>query len=139
MATIRPRKRTDGRISYTVQIRLIREGAQVYQENQTFARKQAAQAWVRKREAELDQPGATVLANRVGATVKEMIERYMLEMVEARASDKTKPSSLCRVCPNDKRLGVLKEQTGKAATAPSMPCSMPTMGWSMRRSHFARG
>ena len=79
IATIRARKSTAGSISYTAQIPLIREGAQVYQESQTFARKQAAQAWVRKREAELDQPVAIERAHRVGATVKEMIERYMLE------------------------------------------------------------
>ena len=72
MATIRARKRTDGSTSYTAQIRLIREGAQVYQESQTFARKQAAQAWVRKREAAPDQLGAIERANRVGAMVKEM-------------------------------------------------------------------
>lgn len=94
MATIRARKRTDGSTSYTAQIRLIREGAQVYQESQTFARKQAAQAWVRKREAELDQPGAIERANRVGATVKEMIERYILEMEKARALGKTKLATL---------------------------------------------
>ena len=94
MATIRARKRIDGSTSYTAQIRLIREGAQVYQESQTFARKQAAQAWVRKREAELDQPGAIERANRVGATVKEMIERYMLEMEKARALGKTKLATL---------------------------------------------
>ena len=39
---IRARKRIAGSIIYTAQIRLIREGAQVYQESQTFARKQAA-------------------------------------------------------------------------------------------------
>ena len=72
MATIRARKRTDGSISNTAPIRLIHEGAQVYQESQTFARKQAAQAWVRKREAELGQLGAIERANRVGAMVKEM-------------------------------------------------------------------
>ena len=58
MATIRKRFRADGTASYTVQIRLAREGQQVYQESQTFARKQAAQVWARRREAELDQPGA---------------------------------------------------------------------------------
>lgn len=45
MATIRKRFRADGTASYTVQIRLAREGQQVYQESQTFARKQAAQVW----------------------------------------------------------------------------------------------
>ena len=43
-ATIRAGKRTDGSISYTAQIRLIHDGVQVYQESQTFARKQATQA-----------------------------------------------------------------------------------------------
>ena len=62
-------------MTYTAQIRIKRDGVQVYQESQTFARKQAAKAWGRKREAELDQPGAIERANRVGATVKEMIER----------------------------------------------------------------
>ena len=94
IATIRARKRIAGSISYTAQIPLIREGAQVYQESQTFARKQAAQAWVRKREAELDQPGASERAHRVGATVKEMIERYMLEREKPRALGKTKLATL---------------------------------------------
>ena len=44
MATIRGRKRIDGSISYTAQIHLIHDGVQVYQESQTFARKQATQA-----------------------------------------------------------------------------------------------
>jgi hypothetical protein len=94
MATIRARKRTDGSISYTAQIRLFRDGAQVYQESQTFARKQAAQAWVRKRESELDQPGAIERANRKGATVKEMIDRYLDEMEKVRPLGKTKLATL---------------------------------------------
>jgi hypothetical protein len=44
MATIRARKKADGAVSYTVQIRLKKKGVLVYQEAQTFARKQAAQA-----------------------------------------------------------------------------------------------
>ena len=74
MATVRARKRSDGSLSDTAQIRLFRDGAQVYQESQTFARKQAAQAWVRKRQVELDPPGAIERASRVGVKVKEMIE-----------------------------------------------------------------
>ena len=64
MATIRARKLADGMVSYTAQIRIKRDGVQVYQESQTFARKQAAQAWTRKRESELDQPGAIERASR---------------------------------------------------------------------------
>lgn len=44
---------------YTAQIRIKREGKVVYQESQTFDRKQAAQAWVQRREMELAKPGPT--------------------------------------------------------------------------------
>ena len=108
MATIRVRKRTNGSSSYTAQIRLIRDGAQVYQESQTFTRKQTAQAWIRKREAELDQPGAIERANRVGATVKEMIERYVLEMEKARALGKTKLATLKAI--SESYLGQINDQ-----------------------------
>jgi len=108
MATIRARKRTDGSISYTAQIRLFRDGAQVYQESQTFARKQAAQAWVRKRETELDQPGAIERANRQGATVKEMIDRYLVEMEKVRPLGKTKLATLTAI--SEAYLGKLNDQ-----------------------------
>ena len=108
MATIRSRKLADGTVRYTAQIRVKREGAQVYQESQTFARKQAAQAWVRKREAELDQPGAIDRANRTGATVKEMIERYMVEMAKARPLGKTKLATLKTI--SESYLGLVNDQ-----------------------------
>ncbi|PAV74599.1 hypothetical protein WR25_00514 [Diploscapter pachys] len=44
MATIRARKKADGTVIHTVRIRLKKKGALVYQECQTFARQQAAQA-----------------------------------------------------------------------------------------------
>ncbi|CAI8961702.1 tyrosine-type recombinase/integrase [Pseudomonas sp. IT-P176] len=94
MATIRARKLADGTVSYTAQIRIKRDGVQVYQESQTFARKQAAQAWVRRREAELDQPGAIERANRKGVTVKEIIAQYLMEMERARPLGKTKRATL---------------------------------------------
>ena len=71
-------------MSYTAQIRIKRDGVQVYQESQTFARKQAAQAWTRKRETELDEPGAIERASRKGATLKEMTNRYLIEVEKAR-------------------------------------------------------
>ena len=95
-------------MTYTAQIRIKRDGVQVYQESQAFARKQAAQAWVRKREAELDQPGAIERANRVGATVKEMIERYVLEMEKARALVKTKLATLKAI--SESYLGQINDQ-----------------------------
>ena len=109
MATIRARKLADGVVSYTAQIRIKRDGVQVYQESQTFARKQAAQAWVRKREGELDQPGAIERANRQGATVKEMIDRYLVEMEKARPLGQTKRATLKAI--SESYLGKLMDQS----------------------------
>jgi hypothetical protein len=66
MATIRARKKTDGTASYTVQICLKKKGVLVYQEAQIFARKQAAQAWAKRRETELSEPGAVDQDKRQG-------------------------------------------------------------------------
>lgn len=108
MATIRARKKADGSVSYTVQIRLKNKGVLVYQECQTFARKQAAQAWARKRETELAEPGAIERANRKAATVKEMIDRYLSEMEKVRALGKTKLATLKAI--SESYLGKLNDQ-----------------------------
>lgn len=108
MATIRARKKADGSVSYTVQIRLKNKGALVYQECQTFARKQAAQAWSRKRETELAEPGAIERANRKAATVKEMIDRYLSEMEKVRPLGKTKLATLKAI--SESYLGKLNDQ-----------------------------
>jgi len=97
MATIRARKKADGSVSYTVQIRLKKKGVLVYQEAQTFARKQAAQAWAKRRETELAEPGAIERANRGGHAVKDMIDRYLVEAEKARPLGKTKRQTLLAI------------------------------------------
>lgn len=97
MATIRARKKADGTVSYTVQIRLKKKGVLVYQECQTFARKQAAQAWAKRRETELAEPGAIERANRGGHAVKDMIDRYLVEAEKARPLGKTKRQTLMAI------------------------------------------
>lgn len=97
MATIRARKLADGSVSYTAQIRIKRDGVQVYQESLTFARKQAAQAWARKRESELDEPGAIERASRKGVTLKDMIDQYLIEVEKARPLGKTKRATLTAI------------------------------------------
>ncbi|QXI21145.1 site-specific integrase [Pseudomonas iranensis] len=97
MATIRSRKKADGSTSYTAQVRINRDKVTVYQESRTFARKQAAQAWARKRESELDEPGAIERASRKGATAKEMIDQYLREVEKARPLGKTKKATLTAI------------------------------------------
>ena len=79
MATIRKRNRKDGSYGYTAQIRIMRDGQQVYQESQTFDRQQTAKAWAAKRETELAEPGALARANRKAVLLKDIIDQYIEE------------------------------------------------------------
>lgn len=57
MGTIIGRTRKDGSKAFTAQIVIKKGGAIVHREAETFDRKQAANAWIVKREAELKKPG----------------------------------------------------------------------------------
>ncbi|WIE52558.1 site-specific integrase [Pseudomonas sp. GM17] len=94
MGTITSRKRKDNSTAYTAQIRINRDGRTVYQESQTFDRKQVAQAWIKRRETELAEPGAIERANRKGVTVRKMIEQYLDEYEKIRPLGKTKRATL---------------------------------------------
>jgi hypothetical protein len=94
MATIRPRKRADGTISYTAQIRIKKDGVQVYTESQTFARKKAAEAWVKRRETELSEPGAIERAKKGGVLLKDVIYKYLSEDGLAKPRGRTKEYTL---------------------------------------------
>lgn len=94
MGTITSRKRKDNSTAYTAQIRINRDGRTVYQESQTFDRKQVAQAWIKRRETELAEPGAIARANRKGVTIRRMIEQYLDEYERIRPLGKTKSATL---------------------------------------------
>ncbi len=57
MGTIIGRTRKDGSKAFVAQIVIKKAGAIVHREAETFDRKQAANAWIVKREAELKSPG----------------------------------------------------------------------------------
>jgi integrase len=75
MGTIVTRKRKDGTIAYTAQIVRKREGKIVHREAKTFVRKQAAKAWLARRETELAQPGT--LERRDDPALSVAIDRYI--------------------------------------------------------------
>lgn len=74
MGSIVSRKRKDGTIGHTAQIRLKDGGKVIFTESQTFDRKPAAQAWLKKRETELAQPGA--LVKPTDPTLADVIDKY---------------------------------------------------------------
>lgn len=108
MGTITQRKRKDGSSGFTAQIRIMKEGKTVYQESQTFDRKATAQAWIRKREVELYEPGAIEKANRKGVTVKQMIDQYLVEYEKLRPLGKTKRATLKAI--GESWLGEVEDQ-----------------------------
>lgn len=97
MGTITSRKRKDNSTAYTAQIRINRDGKAVYQESQTFDRKQVAQAWIKRRETELAEPGAIERAKRKGVTIKVMIKQYLEEYERIRPLGKTKRATLTAI------------------------------------------
>ena len=83
MGTIITRKRQDGTTGHTAQIRMKRKGALVHSEAQTFERKPAATAWLKKRESELAVPGALDRLKAVDPPLSEAIDRYARESLKA--------------------------------------------------------
>ena len=75
MGTIIGRTRKDGTTAYLAQILLKRKGQIVHREAQTFDRKQAAKAWLARRETELSDPGAFDRKNDV--KLADVIDRYV--------------------------------------------------------------
>lgn len=94
MGSISVRKRKDGSTAYYAQVRIMQKGVTVYQETQTFDRKAAAQAWVKKVETQMAAPGAIAKSKRKGVSVKDMIDRYLLEYEKLRPLGKTKRATL---------------------------------------------
>ena len=87
MGTIIQRKRKDGTIGHTAVIRIKQAGKVVHTETQTFDRDQAARAWLKKRETELDQPGA--LTAPEDPTLADVIDKYNTTHQKAHGKTKT--------------------------------------------------
>lgn len=79
MGTITARKRGDNTMGYTAQIRLKREGRIIHTEAKTFDRKQAATAWLKKRETELAEPGALDKLQAPDPILSDVIDAYLRE------------------------------------------------------------
>jgi integrase len=81
MGTIIVRTRKDDSTAYTAQIVIKQGGKIVHREAQTFDRKQAANAWIVKREAELKSPGG--LEKKENPPLSAVIDRYIAESKNA--------------------------------------------------------
>ncbi len=82
MGSIIPRKRKDGSTGYHAQVTIKRSGKIVRRETRTFDRRQAASAWLEKRETELAKPGAVERQNVPDPKLSAVIDRYVEESVK---------------------------------------------------------
>lgn len=81
MGTIVARARKDGTTAYRAQIIIKQKGRIAHQEARTFDRRQAAKAWLARRETELAAPGA--LERRPDPPLRDVIDRYVAESRKA--------------------------------------------------------
>jgi integrase len=77
MGTIIAKTRRDGSKAFTAQIVIKKGGATIHREAQTFDRKQAATAWIVRREGELKRPGG--LEQKEDPLLSAVIDRYIAE------------------------------------------------------------
>jgi len=92
MGTISERKRKNGTAAYTAQIRIKRDGKVVHTEAQTFDRRPAARAWLKRRETELAEPGALDRISAPKVTLAQAIRQYIAD--SHKAIGKTKAQCL---------------------------------------------
>lgn len=104
MGTITARKRSNGTIGYTAQIRIKKKGKTVHNESLTFDRQQVANAWLKKRETELAVPGALDKPKIEDPTLADVIDKYNAD--KRREHGKTKTQVLGTIKASD--LGALK-------------------------------
>jgi integrase len=85
MGTILTRRRRDGTVGYTAQVRVKVKGKLIHQEAETFDQIKAAKIWISKRETELRQPGGLERLQRDNShdpILKDVIGRYLAETKE---------------------------------------------------------
>ncbi|WP_363800580.1 site-specific integrase [Lysobacter firmicutimachus] len=97
MGTIVSRRRKDGSLGYTAQIRIHRQGKCIHSESETFDRRQLATEWMRRREAELDQQRARGEPVGKGATLAELLKWYGKDIKELTPWGRTKEADLKRL------------------------------------------
>jgi integrase len=99
MGTIVARKRNDGSTGFTAQILRKKSGKIVHREVKTFDRRQAAVAWLKRRETELSEPGAIERAKMPEKSLTNAIDRYIDE--SRKAIGRTKAQVLASIKEHD--------------------------------------
>jgi hypothetical protein len=103
-------------------LRIMRDKRLVYQQAQTFERRPAAAAWIKKREGELAQPGALERVQAKDPPLADVIDQYIKEL--GREAGSTKAQCL-RTIKTDYDIGRLKCSEVNVSPSVRSPASSP--------------
>jgi hypothetical protein len=82
MGTIVARKRKNGSVGYNAQLVVKRGGVILHRETRTFDRRQAASAWLERRETELSRPGGLERVRAKDPALAVVIDQYTDESLK---------------------------------------------------------
>lgn len=94
MGTIVTRPQKDGTTRYRAQIRIKKDGAVIHSESRTFSKRAMAQAWMAKREGELEVPGAIEATKHKAVLVGDLIQEYLDVVMADGSFGRTKQAHL---------------------------------------------
>lgn len=97
MGTISARTRADGTTAYTAQIRLKDQGVIVHTEAQTFTKKALAQAWMKRREAVLEEQRASGGFSKDKITVGDLLDAYVQQSEGITEWGRSKKADIARL------------------------------------------
>lgn len=105
MGTITTRRRLDGTLAYMARVRIKEGGEVVHKETQTFDREAAAKLWMKKREAELSEPGALEKLRAPDPPFADTIDKYVTESRKLIGKTKAQVLNTVKQAPIAKRRG----------------------------------
>jgi integrase len=96
MATIRPRRRSDGKLAYQADVRIKREGRLVHRESKTFDRRQLATEWATRLEKQLGTPDAVPRRQQLAlrGPLHKILLKYRKEVSEIRPMGRSKSAHI---------------------------------------------
>jgi integrase len=100
MATVVARAGKNGKVTYTAQIRVKKNGRVVYSEAQTFNSEHRARTWAEDREIDLRSKPVVMggaIARRTTTTLGKLIDKYIVEFEEIGKWGRTKRADLIKL------------------------------------------
>lgn len=94
MATIRLRRKNDGTLRYTAEVRLRRGKVVIHSEGKTFMHRSAAEKWAKAREVALENPGELARRQLGDQSLKSLIRWYIEDFRQISKWQRTKQAQL---------------------------------------------